>query len=127
MTVEEYTDRVNRLIQKGRDLVILSFLGTLTDGWINVSEDQPYTTVDIKLPTADIKKVINNFSYAVREVSTWEAGQIESLLFGELILKGLIKEAEERGLETRGDVATVMVKGIQEFKELLSSTGVKPR
>lgn len=112
---EKRRSQISESMSTGLDLLILTMLGIGTKPWIEaLDKRETFTTIDVRLPSEDVKNAIYAYLDLIKGVTGLEKGEIEAQIFGTLIIKGLLKEAEERGIV---NPLQAIIKGMQKVHE----------
>lgn len=113
--------RISEFMKETIDLVILGMMYDGPKRWMEVAEEDEvaHTTVDIKLPSEDVKKVIYSYLEMLEPMTTWTQGELESYLFGRLITRGLAGEAQVMGVYTKLDVVAKINEKMQKSQAII--------
>lgn len=111
------------LMHEVTDVIILGMMSFGPEKWVHATEEDnaPYTTVDIKLPSAEARTLIYDYLEFLESSTTRTQGQIESYLFGRLIAKGLVEEAKEANVYKKGEIARRMMEKLKRANEIAAN------
>jgi hypothetical protein len=103
MDVEDQKTKMLEIIKKSLDVTILSL--TLQDPEKWTSLEGPHIVVDIYLPSEGMKEIFETSSAFISQVSEQTQGKVESIILGELILRGLYLTLKDQNLKTIPEIS----------------------
>jgi len=108
-------------LESSINLLTATFLSAGVNDWINAQKenDAVYTTVDIHLPNQLMKEAIYSYLKLIKTVTGLEAGYIESMIFGQLIVAGLIVQMKNLRLYSSDDAKARVNAEIKKLGEVV--------